>query len=84
MGLGIVDGYLVGVVIVVPLAVGRHCYVLRRMYFVVLLFLCYILLFVRLKRILFIDVEKIPKNPAKSMRATLACLFTCVCIAHVL
>ena len=36
------------------------------------------------KRILFIDVEKIPKNPAKSMRATLACLFTCVCIAHVL
>ena len=36
------------------------------------------------KRILFIDVEKIPKNPANSMRATLACLFTCVCIAHVL
>ena len=36
------------------------------------------------KRILFIDDEKIPKNPANSMRATLACLFTCVCIAHVL
>ena len=36
------------------------------------------------KRILFIDVEKIPKNPANSMRATLACLLTCVCIAHVL
>ena len=36
------------------------------------------------KRILFIDVEKIPKNPAKSMRATLACRLTCVCIAHVL
>ena len=30
------------------------------------------------KRILFIDDEKIPKNPANSMRATLACLFTCV------
>ena len=26
----------------------------------------------------------IPTNPANSMRATLACLFTCVCIAHVL
>ena len=48
-GVGIVDGYLVGVVIVVPLALCLHCYVLRRMYFVVLLFLCYILLFVRLK-----------------------------------
>ena len=36
------------------------------------------------KSILFIDVENIPKNPAKSMRATLACLFTCVWIAHVL
>ena len=30
------------------------------------------------------DVESIPKNPAKSMRATLACLFTCVFIAHLL
>ena len=36
------------------------------------------------RRILFFDDEKIPKNPANSMRATLACLFTCVCIAHVL
>ena len=36
------------------------------------------------RRILLIDDEKIPKNPANSMRATLACLFTCVCIAHVL
>ena len=36
------------------------------------------------RRILFIDEEKIPKNPANSMRATLACLFTCVCIAYVL
>ena len=35
------------------------------------------------RSILFIDNEKIPKNPANSMRATLACLFTCVCIAHV-
>ena len=32
------------------------------------------------KSILFMDVENIPKNPAKSMRATLACLFTCVYI----
>ena len=34
------------------------------------------------RNILFIDDEKIPKNPANSMRATLACLLTCVCIAH--
>ena len=43
-----------------------------------------ILLFERLKVFLLIDVETISKNPAKSMRATRACLFTCVCIAHVL
>ena len=36
------------------------------------------------KTILFRDVENNPKNPAKSMRATLACLLTCVWIAHVL
>ena len=36
------------------------------------------------KSILFIDVEKIPKKLVNKMRATLACLFTCVCIAHVL
>ena len=36
------------------------------------------------KSLLFIDDEKIPKNPENNMRATLACLFTCVCIAHVL
>ena len=30
------------------------------------------------------DVENIPENPAKHMRATPACLFTCVWIAHVL
>ena len=36
------------------------------------------------RRILLIDDEKIPKNPANSMRATLACLFIYVCIAHVL
>ena len=34
--------------------------------------------------LLFIDEENILKNPAKSMRATLACFFTCLCIAHVL
>ena len=36
------------------------------------------------KSILFIDDENIPKNPANNMRATLACRFTRVCIAHVL
>ena len=36
------------------------------------------------KSILFIDDENIPKNPANSIRATFACLFTCVCIAHLL
>ena len=36
------------------------------------------------RRILLIYDEKTPKNPANSMRATLACLFTCVCIMHVL
>ena len=36
------------------------------------------------RNILLIDDEKIPKNPAISIRATLAWLFTCVCIAHVL
>ena len=36
------------------------------------------------KSFLIIADEKFPKNPANSMRATLACLFTCVCLAHVL
>ena len=36
------------------------------------------------RRILIIDDENIPKNPANNMRATLVCRFTCVCIAHVL
>ena len=36
------------------------------------------------KRIFFIDVGNIKKNPAKIMRATLACLFTSVCFAHVM
>ena len=36
------------------------------------------------RSILLIDDEKIPKNPANSIRATLAWRFTCVCIAHVL
>ena len=35
------------------------------------------------RRILFIDDENIPKIPANNMRATLACLFTCICSAHV-
>ena len=35
------------------------------------------------RSILLTDDEKIPKNPANSIRATLACRFTCVCIAHV-
>ena len=48
------------------------------------LFLYYILFFCASRRILLIDDEKIIKNPANSMRATLACLFTCVCIGHVL
>ena len=30
------------------------------------------------KTVIFIDVENIPKYPAKSVRATLACLLTCV------
>ena len=35
------------------------------------------------KSILINDLENNPKNPAKNMHATLACLFTCVSIAHV-
>ena len=45
-------------------------------FFVLYFFIC------ASKSILFIDAEKIQKKPAKSIRATLACLFTCVCIAH--
>ena len=33
--------------------------------------------------ILLMEVEKIPKNPANIMRATLACRLTSVCFAHV-
>ena len=36
------------------------------------------------RRILFIDDENFPKNPANIMCATLACQSTCLCIAHVL
>ena len=32
------------------------------------------------RSILLIDDEKIPRNPANSIRATLACRFTCVCV----
>ena len=35
------------------------------------------------RSILLIDDEKVPKNPANSIRATLSCRFTCVYIAHV-
>ena len=35
------------------------------------------------KSILLKDVERKPKNPAKSMHATLACMFTCVCVEKV-
>ena len=66
---------------------GR-CYFYVIMFFVVRVLSCrYFCLFFFIcasRRILFIDEEKIPKKPANSMRATLACLFTCVCIAHVL
>ena len=48
--------------------------------FVLYLFIC------ASKSILLFDEEKIPKNPAKNTcyACTLACLVTCVCIAHVL
>ena len=36
------------------------------------------------KKILLIEFEIIPKKLANNMRATLACLFTCFCVAHVL
>ena len=36
------------------------------------------------RSILLIDDEKIPKNPANSLRATLAWRFTCVCIGGLL
>ena len=32
------------------------------------------------KSVLFVDVENIPKNSAKSMLATLACLFVYLCV----
>ena len=50
----------------------------------VAIFVLYSFICAASRRILFIDEEKIPKNLANSMLATLACLFTCVCIAHVL
>ena len=56
----------------------RKCSVLSLIIYVLYSFIC------ASRRILFIDDEKILKNPANSMRATLASLFTCVCIAHVL
>ena len=83
VGLGIMDGYVVGVVTVVLWALFLHCYSSSYVFCLVAIFVLYSFICAS-ERILFIDDEKVPKNPAKSMRATLACLFTCVCIAHVL
>ena len=58
--------------------------VLRRKCSVLWIFSCYILLFVHLEVFYLLMMKKFQKNPANSMRTTLACLFTCVCIAHVL
>ena len=78
------NGWLCGRVVTVVLwALFLHCYVLRHVFCLVAIFVLYSFICAS-KRILFIDDEKIPKNPANSMRATLACLFTCVCKAHVL
>ena len=77
------DGYDLNLVVVV-LLVMYLCYCVIRHKclafdnFVLCSFIC------TSRSILFMDVEKIPKSPAKSMRATLACLLTCVWIAHVL
>ena len=84
VGLGIMDGYVVGggncgAVGVISILLCSSSY----MFCLVAIFVLYSFICAS-KRILFIDDEKIPKNPANSMRATLACLFTCVCIAHVL
>ena len=54
------------------------------MHWVYLIVFYCILLFERLKFFLLFGFENIPKNPAKSMRATPACLFTCMCIAPVI
>ena len=73
------NGWLCGAVGVISILLCSSSYVFCLVaIFVLYSFIC------ASKRILFIDDEKIPKNPANSMRATLACLFTCVCIAHVL
>ena len=76
-------GYGCGFAIVVLSVLFLDRFVIRHACLVLLVVWYCILLFERLKEFLF-DCENIPKNPAKSMRATLACLFTCVCIAHVL
>ena len=80
----VVDGYDVNLVIVVLWVIRLYCCMIHHMYFVLLIVLYYILLFVRLKVFCLLMSKKIPNSPAKSMRATLACRFTCVCIAHVL
>ena len=80
MVLVIVGDYDVDLVIVVG-DVFLLCRDSSYVFGVVDIFVLYSFIFAS-KSILFI--EKIPKNPAKSVRAMLACLFTCVCIAHVL
>ena len=54
------------------------------MHFVWLIVFCRFHLFERLEEFLSIEVENIPEHPARNMRATPACLFTYVCIAHML
>ena len=68
-----------GAVGVLSALLCSSCYVFGLVdIFVVYSFIC------ASRSILLIDDEKIPKNPANNIRATLAWRFTCVCIAHVL
>ena len=72
VGLGIMDGYVVGVVTVVLWALFLHCYVLRHMCSVLLLFLCCILIFVRLKEFCLLMMKKFQK------------ILQIVCVLHLL
>ena len=71
-GTRIMDGYVVGVVTVVLWALFLHCYVLRHMCSVLLLFLCCILLFVRLKEFCLLMMKKFQK------------ILQIVCVLHLL
>ena len=77
------DGYDVNLVILVLLVIRLYCFVTCNVFSFVDSFVLYSLICAS-KSILFIDAEKVPKNPANSMRAALDCQFSCVCIAHVL